>query len=376
MKIAILTEILSTHSGARAPIELAKNLSGNNQITLISYAQKADQQLKKELEKLGIKIALVTPPRLPFGRYLAIKKFCPILQNQQIISFHGTPPTFLAAKLSGRPLVQTYYGTQLNAYQERFLPGETLAWKQRFANWLVNQLTFLIQRLYLSLSPKSVAISHFAQKEVEHLYGKKISCIPLGASHLLSGKNQGKSDQFFANHLPTLISVSRITPYKGFHLIIKAIKQSKIDCNLLLVGSAPQPKYLRYLEQIKTPNTEILIDVSDQELADIYRLADLYVSADRYLFFGLPPLEAAFWGKPSLLMNYGAAKESVVQGKTGYVANNLAQFGAYLKLLLKNPDLRKKMGQEAQKRAKARFSWTTTAENYQRLFEIVRLRSL
>jgi len=381
MKIAILTEILSTHSGSRAPIELAKYLALNNKVTLIAYDLQTEQDIKKELKTRGIEIILIRPPDFVFGKWLAAFRFLPYLQNQDIISFHGTLPALLVAKLSGKPIVKTYYGTQLNAYLEKFLPFEPLSKKDKCLHWLSNKVILFMERVNFFIAKQTIGISQYTSKEAQKYYGLKIPFIHLDASVISSTLNpisskarnkvlRQKSEVLIPYTLDpiTILSVSRITPYKGFHLLIEAVKKIGKKINLIIVGSSPQPKYLEYLRKIKTAQVKILINISDRELASLYQNCDIYVSADRYLFFGLPPLEAAFFGKPSVILDHCAAGEVVNHQKTGYVCKDLNELIKYLKILVENQNLREKMGQDAKNFAIENFSWEQTAKNYEAVF--------
>ena len=365
MKIAVLTEILSTHSGSRAPIELAKHLSLNNKVTLMAYSFKTDSKVKQELEKSGVAVILIDVPNILFGKWLVAFKFLPHLKGNDIISFHGTLPVFLVARLSGIPLVQTYYGTQLDAYLERLLPYQKNNFKDKFLNFLGNKITLLIGRVYLGLSNKVIAISQYGSLEAKKFYGQEIPFIYLGASLLSREKKPTTNYKLSVN----ILSVSRITPYKGFHLLIEAVKDVERKVNLFIIGSSPQPKYLDYLKKIGTANTKFFIDLSDKELARLYQNCGIYASCDRYPFFGLPPLEAALFGKPSVILDYCAAREIVVHQKTGFVAKDLKEFRKYLTILIDNSILRRKMGREAKTWARETFSWNKTAKEYLRSFQ-------
>ncbi len=382
MKIAILTEILSTHSGSRAPIELAKSLSLDNKVTLMAFAYKSEKGVKEELEKQGIKVILAAIPPLPLGKWLAAFTFLPHLKDKDIISFHGTLPTFLVARLSGIPLVTTYYGTQLNAYLERLLPTQKPNLKDKILNWLVNQAILITQKVYFCLSNQSVAISKYTSCEAKKLFGQDIPYIHLGVTQLVNPSRQlvtrsprakPKGNSLAPSEAEgqqiNILTVSRITPYKGFHLLIDAVKKSQRDLNLIIVGSSPQPKYLEYLKKIKTSKTRILIDVSDNQLAKLYQECDIYASCDRFLFFGLPPLEAALFGKPSVLFDYCAAPEVVQHHKTGFVAKNMPDFVKYLQILTDNHKMRTQMGRRAKKWAENNFSWEKTDRLYREMFK-------
>lgn len=371
MKIAVITEIISTHSGSRAPIELAKQLSLNNEITLLAYDFKTEKEAKTNLEEKGIKVVLVKPPAFPFGKYLAALKFLPHLKESEIISFHGTLPAFLVAKLARRPLIKTYYGTQLNAYYERLLPTQKPILKDKLFNWLGNRLTLFVGKIYFYLSDQTVGISHYTSVEAERLYRKYIPFIYLGSNLI-----PPKSNRIKPIHSKTinLLSVSRLTPYKGFHCLLKVFKELNMEIpqiKLTITGSVSKKNYLVYLKTVANKNVEILTDISDQKLTELYQKCDVYATCDRYLFFGLPLVEAAYFGKPSVALDFAAAAEVIRNGQTGYVAKKLVDFKRCIKKLVLNEKLRDNLGGQAQKQAQLLFAWPKVAKEYEKLFSTI-----
>lgn len=150
--------------------------------------------------------------------------------------------------------------------------------------------------------------------------------------------------------------------------MVNKLSKDYKDIRLTIVGSAPQPVYLRYLKTLINPPSRILTNVSETQLISLYQESDIYATADKYLFFGMPVLEAAVFGKPTVAFNYGAANEMIQHGKTGFVANNQEEFEAYLKLLIENRRLRNTMGRAAKLWAH-NFSWEKTAKEYIKVFE-------
>ena len=71
-------------------------------------------------------------------------------------------------------------------------------------------------------------------------------------------------------------------------------------------------------------------------------------------------MEAAYFGLPAVVCNYAAAHEIVVHNKTGFVASHEIQMSEYLKKLIEQPKLRKKIGMAAKKRVQ-KFSWEECA---------------
>jgi glycosyltransferase involved in cell wall biosynthesis len=70
------------------------------------------------------------------------------------------------------------------------------------------------------------------------------------------------------------------------------------------------------------------------------------------------------FGRPVVAAAGGALLELVAEGKTGLLVppRNAATLRATVKLLLVDPDLRERLGREAQARARERFGWETVIE--------------
>src|SRR3990167_3760397 len=128
-KIAILTEIISSHSGSRFAIELAKSLSklGNN-ITLYAFNTNEDKSLTKSLKGKEIKVTTFKEKSGILNKIKPHGKLTNILRKEKFnfaISC-SKAPFFLSAKLAGIPVVKIYMGTQFNAYLENKLPHERI----------------------------------------------------------------------------------------------------------------------------------------------------------------------------------------------------------------------------------------------------------
>jgi len=365
MNIGVVAYILNPKSGARAPIEIAKGLSKNNDVTFYALSWNKHPGTIKQFKKLGIKVELFDKSGIPIlGNifdFLKLKQFLRS-SNHEVLSAHTTLSLLIASVSSGIPTTNTYYGTQFNVLKERYLDKNIVI---DFLNKLINVIIFIKGFLLVRLPKEVVGISAYTKSEAKKLYGRDITYIYLGnvPKHFSTSKPKSKSK------VVNVLSASRITPYKRFEKIISAVKNiynSRV--NLYIVGSAPQSKYLNYLKSIKNNETKILTNVSDKKLVELYTHSDIYVTADKYLFFGMPILEAASFGKPAIAYDFCAASELIEHGKTGYVAKTDDEFEKYMKKLIDNPKLRSKMGRQAKVRS-ANFSWDKTAREYKKMFK-------
>jgi len=367
MKIAIVVEIINYHSGARAPLEIAKHLAKlNHKITIYACSYDQDHETRNDIIKSGVSIVVLNKVPLPFiGKYITAFSLFGLLKKSSpdVIAYAGSFPFFLSSRLTNIPIVLMYHGAQPNAYLEKKIPDEKITIKDKLINQIANMYIYLVNGILVYLSKEVVAISKFAAKEAESLYRKKVnSVIYLGATSFSSNKQAAKKEKDYI----AILSVSRITPYKGFHLIINALKKIKTEKKIIftIVGSQPKTKYVTYLKKLGGNNIRIIIDPPDQELANLYQNSDIYVTADRYLYFGLPILEAAQFSKPTVSFNFAAASEIIEHGKTGYVAKNPHDFSRYIKKLIEDKALRVRLGKNARDRSD-QFSWEKCAKEWE-----------
>jgi glycosyltransferase involved in cell wall biosynthesis len=109
-----------------------------------------------------------------------------------------------------------------------------------------------------------------------------------------------------------LLTVARLLPYKHVAEIIEAFRQLP-DQRLVVVGDGPERTTL----QSSLPaNVRLLGEVSDSCLRWLYANCAALLSASRE-DFGLTPVEAARFGKPTVALRFGGHLDSVVPNLTG-----------------------------------------------------------
>jgi glycosyltransferase involved in cell wall biosynthesis len=115
------------------------------------------------------------------------------------------------------------------------------------------------------------------------------------------------------------LCTSRLLPYKNVGVLVEAM-QYVPDVELLVVGDGPTR---RFLEASSGPNVRFLGPVSDAQMRWLYRHCIGLVAAS-HEDYGLTPLEAATFGRPSAVLGEGGFLETVVEGTTGVYFENLA----------------------------------------------------
>jgi len=109
-----------------------------------------------------------------------------------------------------------------------------------------------------------------------------------------------------------LLCVARLLPYKNIRAVVAAVAMVG-GPRLVVVGSGPLRSELAVAGGSRVTFLE---HMEDAELRWLYANAAALVSAS-YEDYGLTPLEAAGFGRPSVVLRAGGFLDTVVEGKTG-----------------------------------------------------------
>ena len=121
-------------------------------------------------------------------------------------------------------------------------------------------------------------------------------------------------------NLDYYLTVSRLARAKHIDILIKAANRSKLQ--LKIVGTGKDEEYLK---SIAGPTVEFLGNLSDQELKKTYTNAKAFLFSSRDEEFGIAPVEAMGYGLPVIAFRSGGLPEYVVNGKNGYLYNELEE---------------------------------------------------
>jgi glycosyltransferase involved in cell wall biosynthesis len=107
------------------------------------------------------------------------------------------------------------------------------------------------------------------------------------------------------------LCVSRLLPYKNVDQVVRAF--AGLDRDLVLVGRGPEAENIKAL---KTANVTMVSDLSDAQMAWLYQNCSAVIAAS-YEDYGLTPIEAGVWGRPSVVLRWGGFTDTVVEDVTG-----------------------------------------------------------
>ena len=235
-------------------------------------------------------------------------------------------------------------------------------------NLLKKMITFPINQYFRHLDSSSVhrcksiiSNSRNIRDRVKKYYGLDSSVIYPGVE---------SKDYYFSDPEPFVFYAGRLDAHKRAGLIIESMKNVNKNVKLKIAGQGIQEKMLKeQAKSIEGGRIEFLGVVSDSELKDLYSkcLAAVYVPIDED--FGLVPIEAMASGKPVIAVNEGGPKETVVDGKTGYLVEaNPEEIASKINYLYENPGVPKEMKSACLKRAQE-FDWSVFVKKMKEEFE-------
>ena len=163
--------------------------------------------------------------------------------------------------------------------------------------------------------------------------------------------------------VPNVLFVGRHEPRKGLVELLKAyrlLRKTGVECRLLIVGTGPQEREARrFVMTHRLVDVEFLGRVSDEEKAQLFRTADVFVSpATGKESFGIVLLEAMAAGAPIVASDIHGYKGVLRRGEQGLLVppRDPKALAAAVERLLGDPELRAEMSASGRARAEE-FSW-------------------
>jgi glycosyltransferase involved in cell wall biosynthesis len=336
---------------------------------------------------------------LPFGLTLSVKGFQKIeklvkhLNSFDVTIVHHHICPFLAYYLTKflKSKLIWYCGEPLRPLWENWLSGmdykELSCTVKPTANELYGKsLTsiFLSNKLYsystslLRAIDKTtaqnyqtiIANSNYMKKVVERIYSleKNIPVIHPGVEpspHALNNYNEELGKY--------ILAVGAMIPMKNYATILNAFcslpYQLRTKMKLLIIGSGPLEDNIRsQAKELELENVVFRSKVSEQILNNYYLNSSFVVHMALNEPFGLVPVEAALYGKPSIVSNNGGTAEFVIHGKNGLLVNPYSQndIANAMECLIKDEEFTAEMGSKAKDRAIKEFTIEKSTENLAR----------
>lgn len=226
--------------------------------------------------------------------------------------------------------------------------------KVNFIKWCYEELTRLYRK---KIDRENVRSATFTLASCCHIRERMIEAydvIPY-LSYLGVDSTSFKPDASVAKNEVFFVGSTNL-PQEGYELAEKALK---------LIQKNKRPK-IRVVSW-KSANGERL---SEEELVSQYNSAITTLCLSRLETFGLVPLESMSCGTPVIATNSGGHRETVQNGKTGYLVEfDPKEIADKITLLSRDVTLRNKLSKAGRKRVKEYWDWVQRIDELDKLLK-------
>lgn len=298
-----------------------------------------------------------------FGYYLNVPQmrkiysaFKPDVVNAHYVSGYGTLARL--ARLS--PLVLSAWGSDVYDFP----------YHNAFCRSLVNK--------NLRYADAIACTSHAMAEQTRAVMGspeEPITVTPFGVDTSLFFPAQYKSQ----NARPVIGIVKYLEPIYDIGLLIKAFAlvfdAADTKPILLIYGSGSMKESLYNLvESLGIKESVSFYDtIPNTQVPSALRKFDIFVNCSKQESFGVAVVEAMACGLPVVVTNTEGFREVVNDGVTGIIIKDRepqSLANALLKLL-KNPQMREKMGKQGRRRVLEKYDWANDVTIMENLYQSV-----
>jgi glycosyltransferase involved in cell wall biosynthesis len=209
-------------------------------------------------------------------------------------------------RVSGRKVVYCHTPARWLYQTDRYLTGTSRPAAAAIA--LLGPRLRRWDRKAASTADRYLANSHAVRDRIADLYGIDAEVVHPPVDFATEGDIRapvGVEPGF-------TLCVSRLLPYKNVEAVCAAFGRVR-DLRGVVVGSGP---LAARLAQSRPANVTLLGSVDDATLRWLYQSCSGLVAAS-YEDFGLTPIEAAGFGKPTAALRWGGYLDTIVEGRTG-----------------------------------------------------------
>lgn len=354
-------------------------------------------QLAAQLSRLGWEVRVVTPQELA--------------TDHEIVAFNSAQPFGVVR--------QPRWRTVPLLVLRRFLTAWRVAWEWRpdvvvasgqIEVWYCARLAALLGRPWVALAYGSeflfyrgalrsrairrsfegadavVAISQYTRDLMRDagVCPRRVEVVPCGAEAEAFRSGVDVSDFRLRYDLPLgqryVLTVGSVKERKGQDIVIRALPQlvREFPDLVYLVAGRPFPHegFQRLAEELGVANhVRFLGRVDSEDLAALYNLSEVFVLVSRRTQqgdvegYGIVVIEAALCGRPAVVSRDCGAEETVADGETGLIVDPGDPDGTARAIgrLLRDDELRARMGRKAEERARAEATSAQSAGELDRL---------
>jgi glycosyltransferase involved in cell wall biosynthesis len=316
MRIAIFHNFMDNIGGAEIVcLTLARELNADLYTTNIDE----DKIRKMGFEDVLPRINSIgkVPREAPFRQQVTFMKFRKLNLSGKYDFFIIGGDWAISAAVNNKPNLE-YFHSPLNEIWEfrNYIRKSLKPWIKPIYQIWTNYVRILYKK-YFKHVQKRVCNSHNTLNRIKKYLNSDARIIfpPVDTNKY-----------YFEKSKDFWLSVNRLTAHKRIDIQLKAFKKLP-EQKLIIIGSYENSRSFlqekRYLEKILPPNVEIISWADDKKLKELYSTCKGFITTAKDEDFGMTAIEAMASGKPVIAPNEGGYKESIINGKTGILINNI-----------------------------------------------------
>jgi glycosyltransferase involved in cell wall biosynthesis len=280
---------------------------------------------------------------------IALEEEFDIIHAHDWLSF---PAGMKAKKITGKPLITHVHATEFD----------------RTGGTGVNQQVYEIEKQGFQIADKIIAVSNFTKNKIIEHYGidpQKIRVVHNGVEQWDLSSFKNNFQRFKNTGQKIVLFVGRITLQKGvdyFLLAAKKVLEKNPNVFFIIAGTGDMESQI--IEQA------VSMDISDkvlfagfvknENLTELYKMADLYVLPSVSEPFGLTPLEALTCGTPVLISKQSGVSEALSHClKVDFW--DIDEMTNKILAVLEYSELKEELSEHGQKEVQ-KFSWHDSAQ--------------
>jgi glycosyltransferase involved in cell wall biosynthesis len=313
---------------------------------------------------------------------LHLKSFDVVLVHHHICPFLAYYLTlFLKTKLvwySGEPL-RALWENQLTGITSKELsstirPTSKECYGKSLTSLFLSNILYDFSIKFLRAIDKKTA-KRYAHIIVNSNYTRKVIKTLYNLKHQITvaypGIEIGQQNRNYGNYRSNtyILTIGAMIPMKNYLNLLRAYQRLPLKyrsaVKLVIIGDGPLKNKIQFLaHELGLSNILFQSHITEQELISHYKNCKFIVHLALHEPFGLVPIEAALFGKPSIVSNRGGTKEFIKHGENGFLVNpyDPEEVAKYMKCLIEDEELTAELGSRAKERALKEFTIEKSTE--------------
>ncbi len=325
--------------------------------------------------------------RWPVFREMAVvrllrKRIAALLESEPFDLIHAHSPALcgIAAWQASRSRNLPFVYEIRSFWEDADLDHDKSLWKLLRYRLGRNLETFVVRRADSVVGIAQTVLQDLVERKV---HAGKLYHVPNGVDitrFTPRPRDAALEADLGENGIPTLGFIGTLFPWEGVAWLVRAVAElhrTDPHFKLLIVGDGVEaPEVRKAIHQTESAGyISFLGSVPNNQIERYYSVMDILVYPRRSvriteMVTPLKPLEAMALGKAVLGSSVGGIRELVESEKTGilFEPGNTQDFCRQASRLLKKPDLRRMLGEQARQKVAQEKDWKALARRYENVY--------